>query len=189
MKKGLISIVLSLGLLSGVAIAKGHGGSKHDGYNNSLNNSVSQVNVLTQEQIDGLVFMYEEEKVARDAYIVLGDIWDAKVFHNIQRAEIKHMAAIERLLVKYGIEVPMLSDEVGVFENIQLQEEYDKLAESGEQSLKEALEVGVAIEVMDIQDLKDRMIDAPDDILRVYERLLRGSENHLRAFNRQLSRI
>ncbi len=191
MKKGLISVVLSLGLLSSIAIARGHhhGGSKYDSHNNRLNNSVSQVNVLTQEQIDDLVFMYEEEKVARDAYTVLGDIWGTSVFRNIQRAEIKHMASVKSLLVKYGIEVPMLSDEVGVFENIKLQEEYDKLAESGEQSLKNALEVGVSIEVMDIQDLQDRMIGAPDDIIRVYEKLLRGSENHLRAFNRQLSRI
>ncbi len=133
--------------------------------------------------------MYEEEKVARDAYTVLGDIWDVNTFNNIQRAEVKHMSSIEGLLIKYGIEVPMLSDEVGVFENIHLQEEYDKLAQKGELSLKDAFEVGVAIEEMDIQDLKDRMIDAPDDILRVYDRLLRGSENHLRAFNRQLESI
>ncbi len=188
MRKGLISIVLSLGLLSSVAIARGgHGG----GYNSIENstNSVAQIGTLTQDQIDALIFMYEEEKVARDAYTVLGDIWDANVFQNIQRAEVKHMASIEGLLVKYSIEVPMLSDEVGVFENINLQEEYDKLAQKGELSLQDALEVGVAIEEMDIQDLQDRMIGAPDDILRVYENLLKGSENHLRAFNRQLDRI
>ncbi len=179
MRKGLISIVLSLGLLSSVAIARGHGG----GYNSA---SVAQVNTLTQDQIDGLVFMYEEEKVARDTYSVLGDIWDVNVFTNIQRAEVKHMASVKSLLIKYGIEVPMLSDEVGLFENAQLQDEYDRLAQKGELSLQDALEVGVSIEVMDIQDLKDRMIGAPDDVVRVYERLLRGSENHLRAFNRQL---
>ena len=184
MRKGLVSIVLSLGLLGGVAIAKGNGG-----LDRGVNSSVAQVNVLTQEQTDALIFMYEEEKVARDAYDVLGDIWDISIFHNIMNAEVKHMAAIERLLIKYSIEVPDISDEVGVFENEDLQDEYDKLVEKGEASLKDALEVGVAIEVMDIQDLKDRMIDAPDDILRVYERLLRGSENHLRAFNRQIEQL
>jgi len=184
MKKSLVSIVLSLGLLSSAAVAK-------HGYNNggrTVNSSVSQTTVLTQDQIDGLVFMYQEEKVARDVYYVLGDVWDAQIFKNIYAAEVKHMAAVEKLLVKYGIEVPVLSDEVGVFELEALQHHYDDFIEKGDLSLVDALEVGVAIEEMDIEDLQDRMINVPDDILKVYANLLKGSQNHLRAFKRQLAR-
>ena len=51
--------------------------------------------------------------------------------------------------------------------------------------LIEALKVGCLIEEKDIQDINDKkklVIDEPD-IVQVYDHLLCGSRNHLRAFN------
>ena len=55
-------------------------------------------------------------------------------------------------------------------------------------SLNDALAVGCLIEEKDIQDINDKkalVIDEPD-IVQVYDHLLCGSRNHLRAFNRTL---
>ena len=50
-----------------------------------------------------------------------------------------------------------------------------------------ALQVGAIIEEFDILDLEERLAGTTGgDIIRVYENLLRGSENHLRAFVSQL---
>jgi len=83
------------------------------------------------------------------------------------------------------------TDTLGRFTNPDLQALYDKLVAQGNQSQSEEYKVGVIIEEVDIADLQ-RMIAALDpadsDIKDVYENLLHGSENHLRAFNRQVAR-
>ena len=53
----------------------------------------------------------------------------------------------------------------------------------GAQSLGNALKVGAAIEEIDILDLQEYMKIIEERAIRqVYENLLKGSENHLRAF-------
>jgi hypothetical protein len=133
--------------------------------------------------------MYQEEKVARDAYTVLSEKWGSRVFSNIKKSEQRHMDAIKRLLERHNIPIPAIEDETGVFENEDLQNLYNQLMEQGLSSEEEALKVGVAIEETDIADLEERMVGAPDEVVKVFKNLLRGSQNHLRAFNRTLERM
>ena len=97
------------------------------------------------------------------------------------------MNAVKRLLNKYRVAIPVDEDTLGEYADEDLQALYNELIEKGSESLKDALEVGVLIEETDIDDLKERRKDAPRDIRRVYNRLLRGSYKHLDAFNRALS--
>lgn len=146
---------------------------------------------LSQEEIDGLIHMRLEEKLARDVYTTFGNLYNYQVFLNIKESEQKHMDAMLRLLVKYNIEDPVLSDEVGVFPPGPFQVLYDDYITQGSVSLLEALQVGVDIEELDITDLQyqiDEVVDNPD-ILRVYSHLLTGSENHLAAFNRCIASL
>jgi hypothetical protein len=141
---------------------------------------------LTQTEIEGLIFMREEEKLAGDVYRYFYDLWGSSVFQSIASSEDSHTAAILTLLDLYGIPDPFMS-EAGIFQNADLQALYDQLTAQGSQSLKDALLVGAAIEEIDILDL-ERNIAATDqaDIIMTYENLLSGSENHLRAFVRVL---
>jgi hypothetical protein len=57
----------------------------------------------------------------------------------------------------------------------------------GSESVEAALEVGAIIEEVDIADLEEYLAETTsEDITRVYENLLSGSRNHLRAFVSQL---
>lgn len=143
---------------------------------------------VTPQDASSLEYMREEEKLARDVYIALGDRWDIPVFENIARAEQRHMDAVLQLLDAYDIDDPVLGP--GEFANQELQSLYDDLVARGGESLEEALRVGALIEEVDIEDL-ERSIAGTDetDIETVYERLLAGSYNHLRAFVAQLDRI
>lgn len=146
---------------------------------------------LSQEEIDGLIHMRLEEKLARDVYTTFGSLYNYKAFLNIKESEQKHMDAMLRLLVKYNIEDPVLSDEVGVFPPGPFQVLYDDYIVQGSVSLLEALQVGVAIEELDITDLQyqiNEVVDNPD-ILRAYSNLLTGSENHLAAFNKCIANL
>jgi hypothetical protein len=77
---------------------------------------------------------------------------------------------------------------VGVFVDPALQSMYDDLVATGSLSLIDALEVGALIEEVDIEDLLDSIAETEaTDVLRVWEQLLSGSQNHLKAFTSQLA--
>lgn len=148
-----------------------------------------EVGEITPEEIEGLVFMREEEKLARDVYTTMFDKWEIKIFEKISRSEEKHTNAIKILLERYTIDDPVQTNDVGIFTNVKLQELYNTLVERGNTSLIEALYVGAAIEEIDIMDLEKQVTEIvkSEDILFVYNNLLRGSKNHLRAFVRNLN--
>ena len=133
--------------------------------------------------------MWEEEKLARDVYITLYEQWGLPLFQNISESEQTHAEAVKVMLTSYGVEDPMLNDELGVFNNPELQALYDQLIKQGNQPLGESLKVGAAIEEIDILDLEERLAQTNKlDIQRVYGNLLNGSRNHLRAFVSTLMR-
>ncbi len=154
--------------------------SKYSGGNGNGGGSIYE---LSQEEKDGLIHMRIEEKLARDVNIVMGELWNHKVFLNIQLSEQKHMEAVKRLLDKYSVPDPLTTDSVGVFPDPQFQLMYDQFIQQGNQSLTEALLVGKTIEELDIADLEFQLsfVDNPD-IIRVYQNLKAASENHLAAF-------
>ena len=143
--------------------------------------------VLSDTEAHHLLFMREEEKLARDTYITLNEIWGLKVFSNISGAEQTHMDALLTMLNTYGLDDPVVDDAVGTFTNPTLAGLYVDLVAKGEASSLDALYVGALIEEIDILDIQLAITEtAPADIIAVYERLIAGSENHLRAFVRQI---
>ena len=147
---------------------------------------------LNDEQKDELFFIYQEEKVARDVYIKLGEQYpDENNFASIQISEQRHIDAARGLCEKYGVSIEGVDeDSVGNFVLPVLQDLYDTCIALGEESLLDALKVGELIEVTDIKDLDHAINDLgmPDDVVGVYESLKEGSYNHLDAFQTAISR-
>jgi len=141
--------------------------------------------VLTAEEAATLTFMREEEKLARDVYLYLHEMWGTKVFSNIAASEQNHMDALKKMLDKYGLPDPVGAE--GVFADPHLQDLYDDLVLAGSESLLAAMMVGALIEEVDIEDLELAMAETTKtDLDRVYGNLMSGSENHLRAFVGQI---
>ncbi|MFH1446646.1 MAG: DUF2202 domain-containing protein [Chloroflexota bacterium] len=139
--------------------------------------------VLSESEVEGLVYMREEEKLARDVYLTLFDQWNMNIFQNIAKSEQTHTDAVKNLLDIYGIVDPVINDEIGKFVNPDLQALYDQLVVQGSQSLGDALKVGAAIEEIDILDLEKHIAQTEHtNIQTVYNSLLKGSRNHLRTF-------
>ncbi len=155
----------------------------------------SEITNLPNQEISadekvGLLYMREEEKLARDVYTTLYKKWGMQIFSNISQSEQTHTDAVKALLVKYNITDPVVDDTVGVFVNSDLKNLYTSLVNKGLTSREDALTVGATIEDLDISDL-DKYVAKTDnqDIKMVYENLNRGSRNHLRAFASQLSSL
>jgi len=137
---------------------------------------------LNSTEIASLLFMREEEKMARDVYIKMYGAWNDSVFDNIASSEQEHMDAIKVLLDKYNLTDPVI-DSIGVFNDPELQHQYDELLESGEVSHMEGLRVGALIEEVDMKDIQEAIDTIEnEDMISTYESLLKGSRNHLRSF-------
>ena len=144
---------------------------------------------INNDEIEGLIQMREEEKLARDVYDAMYDKWGLSVFTNISASEQTHTDTIKYLLDKYEVDDPVMDDERGVFTSPVYFELYNQLVAKGEVSLSEALIVGVTIEDLDIFDLEELLIGTVNlDIISAYENLIKGSRNHMRAFIRLLDR-
>nr|3Q4O_A Chain A, Uncharacterized protein MJ0754 [Methanocaldococcus jannaschii DSM 2661]3Q4Q_A Chain A, Uncharacterized protein MJ0754 [Methanocaldococcus jannaschii DSM 2661]3Q4R_A Chain A, Uncharacterized protein MJ0754 [Methanocaldococcus jannaschii DSM 2661] len=148
----------------------------------------SHMQPISEEEKEGLIEMREEEKLARDVYLTLYNKWKLQIFKNIAESEQTHMDAVKYLLEKYNIPDPVKNDSIGVFSNPKFEELYKKLVEKGDKSEVDALKVGATIEDLDIADL-EKWINKTDneDIKFVYENLMKGSRNHMRAFVRMLN--
>ena len=136
---------------------------------------------LTNEDSAALLFMLEEEKLARDTYTYLEDLWEINQFSNIKNSEQSHMNAVIGLLDQYNISYTLLS--YGEFNNPDIQKLYDQFIDYGSENEANALEVGANIEDLDIVDLANYIeVTTNSAITNVFESLQCGSRNHLRSF-------
>ena len=167
-------LAAALLVTSAVAARGGNGGGGGGG----------STTTLTQDQKDTLLFIYQEEKVARDTYITLGNLYpNQNTFAAIQLSEQGHIDSAQGLCEKYGVDISNVDEaQVGNFVVPVLQELYDTLVAQGSASELEALKVGEYVEITDIDDLEHASIGMPADVVNVYDNLKSGSYNHLDAF-------
>lgn len=152
-----------------------------------------------------LVFMREEEKLARDVYITLGGLYpEYTVFGSIVGSEQNHTDTMKDKLEQFNIPDPSTDDTVGVFTGSDygwyFTEKYILLTNWGAESALAALYVGAFIEELDMHDI----VLCPDVIVEIdngvgedecgmlytdaaaliasYDNLVEGSKNHLRAY-------
>jgi hypothetical protein len=147
---------------------------------------------LSENEKAGILLMREEEKMARDIYQTLNEKWDQMPFSHISESEIRHMAGMKLLIDKYKLQDPVekTADKRGLYENQLLKSLYEELTASGKTSLEAAFRAGAKVEEVDIRDLKEAMArTSNEEIKSTYTYLVRASENHLRAFVRNLKRL
>jgi len=148
-----------------------------------------ETGIIDQKEKDAILYMREEEKLARDVYDSLYAKWGVNPFGNIRYSEQVHMDRMKTLIVNYKMEDPVArnNDRPGMFVNPVLQKYYHELVNSGSKSLTEALKVGAKIEELDITDLEERIRQTQkEDIIASFEFLKMASNHHLRAFVRRL---
>ena len=140
---------------------------------------------LSDKEKNSLMHMREEEMLAYDVYTLLSGLYDVPIFLNISQSEWVHTTRVMELIDKYDLEDPAADHKPGLFKDAGIQELYDGLTEKGRVSYVDAIVVGLTIEDLDIYDLEMALEHEVDneDIVEVYNCLLMGSKNHMKAFN------
>lgn len=147
---------------------------------------------LSPWEKDALRYLREEEKLAHDVYVAMDVLWTARirVFANISASEATHTEAVRQLLVRYDQPDPAAAAAEGTFANATLQQLYTTLVAQGTPSLEAGLRVGALIEELDIVDIQSVLSGIDNrDITLVFEALMKGSRNHLRAFARTMAQL
>jgi hypothetical protein len=136
-----------------------------------------------ETEVHDLLFIREEEKMARDVYHVLYEMWGNPIFANIETSEQTHMDAVKELIIYYGETDPVTNDDTGMFTDSDIADLYSFLVEWGSQSELDALLVGAYIEEYDILDIWKAYEETDAERAKtVYQNLYEGSYNHLDAF-------
>ena len=133
--------------------------------------------------------MREEEKMARDVYLTMNDKWDHQVFSHISESEIYHISLMKIWVDKFNLDDPVTqnNDKRGVFTDQSLRNLYNELTASGLKTREAAFRAGAKLEEVDILDLKAALAETSNaDLQSTYRYLIYASENHLRAFVRNL---
>lgn len=160
MKVKFIGIVMILVLNSLTFAGYGHAGAEKDS------------NITVQEMIK---YAIEDEIFAKTEYEKIMKTFNIdRPFSNIKRAEETHMEMLKPLIEKYNVSYEKLEGKDLIIP----------------ETLKGTFEIGVQAEIDNIvmyeKFLKDENL--PDDVREVFTYLRDGSKNHLRAFERQLSK-
>ena len=198
-----------------------HGGATPDGGTNQGSHgdgegfdlSTYPTSTLTQEVIDSLAYMGNEERLAYDIYTVLHNYHanngvEIKQMANIPKSEKKHVQIVQDIIQKYNINTDTLTEVVdpvadkdvafadmpmGEYDVAHIQELYDDLYAKGIVSKQAALEVGCIVEVVDVDDLDKFILQAEEanatDIVAGFNVLRNGSYNHYWAFDKGLKNM
>jgi hypothetical protein len=178
----------------------------------------AQAGVLDAGETAHLVFMREEEKLARDVYLTLAAVYaQPTTFSTIgEGSEQTHTDTVRDMLEKYGIPDPNptandLPSSIGVFTGADygwyFTEKYNALVARGMLGLLDALYVGAFIEELDMVDIvgcPKVIVETSDvigegacgltytdepDLITMYTHLVDGSKSHLRAYVKQIEAI
>ncbi len=178
-----------------------------DFYRNSIDLSVYPLANLTDEYKYALAHMWNEEKLAKDIYLSLYEVYPLRQLENIAlRSEETHEGLVENLIQRYDINITNLEDykenyseeelrnlERGEFAIEAIGELYDTLYSIGTVSDVDALKVGCMVEVTDINDLDNYIAMAQDanltDFVVTFEVLRDGSYSHYWAFDKGLKNL
>ncbi len=119
-----------------------------------------------------LQYAWEDEHMALAEYEAIMKKFNvSRPYANIARSETTHIAYLKDLYDTRGMDYPEVSTESHLYVPATLQE---------------AADVGVEAEIKNIA-MYEKFLeeDLPEDVERIFTILMKGSENHLAAFQRQ----
>ena len=153
----------------------------------SFSTGFTQIEQLSVTEVDDLNYLYDEERLAHDIYVELSDKWELSIFENIAKSEKMHFEHLLVIYEKYGIPVPKNYN--GFYNYPELNIMYDRFFEGGTMTLESSLTLAANFEEYDIADLERYLTHTQNvDLILVYNSLLEGSKNHLRAIHRNLKK-
>jgi len=161
----------------------GQGQAKQSGHDQNPADMIKDIPMSDISDIEKelLINQYGEERMARDLYTYASEKYpNVNTFGNISKSEQKHMDTIKVLLDRYSVWAPS--------DYAKDNELYNTLKAKIDLSEKDAIEVGIMIEKVDIDNIvSDVKSTDNDDFKVIFSNIGWASYNHLRGFIKALN--
>lgn len=154
-----------------------------------LGNNLYSMIPLTECEIEGIVLVREERKLASDLFSELYDTWDFEIFKLISQSEQTYMDEIKELIDKFNIEDPVKDNSRGIFTSPYIKKLYSNLVEKGNKSAYESVRIAATLEDLSIKDLNDLLeLSTKKEIITLYNSLRMASIGYIRAISKELKK-
>lgn len=163
--------------------------SESPNFSQAAFNPQTEVNTaaLMADEKQWLMFMREEEKLARDFYMEMYNAWGLSIFVGMSKEEKEHLNSLLEIFRMYFLPDPIGIDTPRSYANNYLANVHNSLYNQGIQSIKDGLKACALQEEINILDLDSAIKSTQKrNIQKVYSELQRDSFNHLRSFARCL---
>ena len=129
---------------------------------------------LSSQELQGLIFLADKQKLHRDFYLTSFDNTDNELFKQLYLSDQHSMDLISTVLEKYGEEKTILNLGVGDYILADTQHEYDQSIQSNIKGVDQIIATAIQLEKNmsnDIQMYMDKVV-GNDDIVLLYNDLL-----------------
>jgi hypothetical protein len=147
--------------------------------------------MLSVEAMEGLIFLRNGERLARDVARALMDYYGSHPFFGQSEAERSHGEAIGQLMTRYALYDSVSTQLPGEFSDPYWQSEYDFYLSQAELGYIDALLVSVEIQEAALVDLRywNSLSETDYVVVEVIRALLLATRNHLRLLNNELESV
>jgi len=145
---------------------------------------------ISDAQKQNLLYLYEKEKMIRDTLLILYKKYKYGFMPYIATLTQQHLFILEQFFKKYGITIPKDIEFVGKFDNISIQQEYQKLLTESLKDKKTAAKLSVRFMNDLVREYKKIVFNGvPHDIKRMLLKLNAFNKKVLYRFKKGLRNI
>ncbi len=180
MKKhiSLVLLLIALALLPALAQA-----GQQTGCNVSLLLQEIDVGEITEAEDATIASLLERKRLAVELGNQFAGMWGLSVFALVSTGDTGAISDLYKLVFRYGAFSGEMAT-AGEFSDSALQDLYDALLAQGATSLSGAVQAMLAVKELEIQQLSAAIGGTDkEDLLVVYQNLLKVTQNQLRALN------
>jgi hypothetical protein len=142
---------------------------------------------VSDRERDGMRYMLQVHKMARDVYLEFYDLWKVGLFSDLAHEKQLNMDGMLALMRKYETKPQVRPGEFGAFPGRKFRKQYANFLQTGKLSMFEALRVGGTMENLSIFDASWAM-DRSDnrDLKAAYALFMREARDNLQRIKQEL---
>jgi len=145
---------------------------------------------ISEQQKENLLYLYEKEKMIRDTLLILHKKYKYEFMPYIATLTQQHLFILNQFFKKYEIQTPKDSEFVGKFDNVSIQQEYQKLLTESLKNKKIAAKLSVKFMNDLVREYQKVVFNGvPNDIKRMLLKLNAFNKKVLYRFKKGLRNI
>lgn len=142
---------------------------------------------LSNEEKESVKYVVESEKLSRDMYLKLYEIWELEIFNASHKIDITHFNAIKLFAINEKIVEEGFNGKPGVYSSPYFNRLYKDFSETANKSFYDALYVAATMEEMAIFDIMEYEVNTKNkELAKLLLDLKYGAMGNLRKLNKEI---